>query len=161
MIITIPDDDSELDGSTTIVSKAETPASVFLDSSICQSNGNETKKNGLNPDPAAANAARGHSTCRRMKSVDGVSSDHATLSSELRSRSEAYHAASLRKSNSAHPDGMSFQSNLVTEQVLMVDRKVWSWSFNTIPYIQCLGTVMALQLSLSHTWGLRQWEQMI
>ncbi len=124
MIITIPDDDSELDASTTISSKAETPASVSSDFSICQSNGNESKRDGINPDPAAANAARGHSTCRRMKSVDGVSSDHATLSTELRSRSKAYHAASLQKSNSAHPDGMSFQSNLVTEQVLMVNRKV-------------------------------------
>jgi hypothetical protein len=108
VIITIPDDDSELDGSTTIASKTEIPSPVSSDSSICQSNGNNTKKNGLNPDPAAANAARGHSTCSRMKSVDGAPSDQATLNTELRTPSEAYHAASLQKSNSAHPDGMSF-----------------------------------------------------
>lgn len=136
MIITIPDDDSEVDGSTKTASKDEAPASLSMDSSMCQSNGNNTKKNGSNPDQATATAARDHSTCSRSMPVDGVPSDQTALNTESRSRSETHHVP--QKSNSAHFDGMSLRSNLVAQQGLMVDLKAQSCSLSTIPYIRCL-----------------------
>lgn len=161
VIITIPDDDCEIGGSTMTASKGEAPPPVSSDSSMCQSDGSNAKKIGLNPDPATANAARGHSTYSRSTSVDGISSGQAIPNLEPRSRSQSYHAAFQQKSNSAHPDGMSLSFIFVTQQGLMVESKASSYPLNTIPKLQRWGTVLALQLPLSHSWGLGQWPHMV
>ena len=132
MIITIPDDDTEVNGSKT-ASKAEAPASFSLDSPMCQSKGNYTGKNASNPDPATPIAARGRSIYSRSMSVVGVPSDQAALNTEPRSHSETFQIASLQNSTSAHFDGMSLQSILVAQQYLMIDLKAWSCSLKTIP----------------------------
>lgn len=113
MIITIPDDDRNFYTSAETASKAEAPTSVSSDSSMCQFNADNPKKDGSNPSPVKATAARGYSTYGRSTSVDRAPSDQAALNTEPRSRIEACHVASHEKSNSAQSDGMCLWSNLV------------------------------------------------
>lgn len=123
MIITIPDDDSNFYASIETVSKAEAPTSVSSDSSMCQSNADNPKKDGSNPYPTKATAARGHSTYGRSTSVDRAPSDQAASNTEPRSRTEACRVASHENINSAQIDGMSLRSNFVAQQGLIVGLK--------------------------------------